>query len=168
MKAKDFFRCVRNAESELKVINAKIEHFHEIGISFGSAYGSIGSRSKGTSRVELAACGAVDASMDLEEQRREFMAIIARAEHIIQKIPQEKYRRILDYHYICGKSFRWISDELEYNDPNSVYRAHGWALQEAQKIMNSTQPKGGQTDGHARDHNPESPSGGRPLERKDR
>ena len=137
MKAKDFFKQVRYAESEIKVINAKIEHFREIGVSIScGTSGSIGNRNRGTSRVELAACGVVDASMDLEAQKREFTAIIARAEHVIQQIPQEKYRRLLDYRYICGKSFRWISDELEYNDPNSVYRAHGFALREAGKIIN--------------------------------
>jgi hypothetical protein len=64
------------------------------------------------------------------------MAIIARAEQIIRNIPQEKYRMILNYRYLCGWSYKSISDELKYNDPNSVYRAHGWALREAQKIIN--------------------------------
>jgi hypothetical protein len=43
---------------------------------------------------------------------------------------------ILNYRYLCGWSYKSISDELKYNDPNSVYRAHGWALREAQKIIN--------------------------------
>jgi hypothetical protein len=64
------------------------------------------------------------------------MAIISRAERVIKQIPQEKYRQILEYKYLCGKSFRWISDELDYTDPNSIYRAHGWALKEAQKVLN--------------------------------
>lgn len=136
MKAKDFFRRVRIAESELKVLNEKLRHYEDIGMSISGSSGVIGNKHRGSSRVELAACGAVDASMDLEKQRREYIAIIRRAERIIEQIPQEKYRHILSYHYLCGKSFRWISDELEYNDPNSIYRAHGWALREAQKIMN--------------------------------
>ena len=140
MKAKDFFRQVRVAESELKVLNAKLQHYEDLGMSLGSSSGTIGNKHRGSSRVELAACGAVDATTDLEKQRREYMAIIARAEQVIKQISQEKYRLILDYRYICGKSFRWISDELEYNDPNSIYRAHGWALKEAQKILNRMKP----------------------------
>lgn len=138
MKAKEFFRQVRIAETELKVLNAKRQHYLDLGISMGgsSTSGTIGSKNRSTSRVELAACGAVDAMQDLEEQRKRYLAIIARAEKVISQIRQEKYRQILDYRYICGKSFRWISDELEYNDPNSIYRAHGWALKEAQKILN--------------------------------
>ena len=47
----------------------------------------------------------------------------------------DKYRKILSYRYLCQWSFRSISDELKYDDPNSVYRAHGWALVKAQEIL---------------------------------
>lgn len=136
MTAKEFFRTVRRAESELKVLNAKLEHYEELGISMGGIAGGTGNRNRSASRVEMAAVGAVDALRDLYDQRREYMAIIARAEHIISQVPQDKYRRILSYHYILGKSLRWISDELDYKDPNSIYRSHGWALYQAQKILN--------------------------------
>ena len=137
MTAREFFRRVRIAESELKTLNAKLDHYEDLGFSLGAVLGStIGNRQKGSSRVEMAAIGAVDVLRDLIAQQREYMAIIARAEQIIRAVPQEKYRKILNLRYICGLSFRSISDELEYNDPNSVYRAHGWALSEAQKIMN--------------------------------
>lgn len=136
MRAKEFFDQVQNAESELKVLNAKLRHYEEIGLSMGGATGVIGNRQKGTSRVELAACGAVDALMGLEDKRAAYMAIIARAEAVIDKVPQDKYRKLLTYRYLCQWSFRSISDELHYNDPNSIYRAHGWALAEAQKILN--------------------------------
>lgn len=149
MTAKELFQRVRWAENELKMLNAKAEHYHDLGLSLGGACGAIGNKSRGTSRVELAACGAADALSDIEEQRRAYLAIIGLAERIIKSIPQEKYRSILTYRYICNKSFRWISDELEYNDPNSIYRAHGWALIEAQKALEREEQekrKGGDAD----------------------
>ena len=127
---------MRIAEKELKVLNAKLRHYEDIGLSLGGATGVIGNKRRGTSRVELAAIGAVDVFRDLIDQQKAYMAIIARAEQIIRNIPQEKYRMILNYRYLCGWSYKSISDELKYNDPNSVYRAHGWALREAQKIIN--------------------------------
>lgn len=141
MTAKEFFRQVRRAESELKLINAKLEHYEELGFPSGGIVSGTGNARKGTSRVELAACGAVDALRDLLDARRDFMGIITRAEGIIKMIPQEKYRKILSYRYLLGKSFRWISDELEYNDPNSIYRSHGWALAAAQRIINAQEKK---------------------------
>ena len=136
MTAKEFFRQVRRAERELKIIKAKLEHYEDLGFSLGGAAGVIGNKQRGSSRVEMAAIGKVDVMRDLVEQQKEYMAIIARAEDIIRQVPQEKYRLILTYLYLLGKSPKWISDELEYNDPNSVYRAKGWALWEAQQIMN--------------------------------
>ena len=136
MTAKEFFRQVRRAERELKIIKAKLEHYEDLGFSLGGAAGVIGNKQRGSSRVEMAAIGKVDVLRDLVDQQKEYMAIIARAEAIIRQVPQEKYRLILTYLYLLGKSPKWVSDELEYNDPNSVYRAKGWALWEAQQIMN--------------------------------
>jgi hypothetical protein len=143
MKAKDFFRQVRVAEAELKILNAKISHYEELGFPRGGIVSGTGNRRKGTSAVELAACSAADALSDLEDQRRRFRAIVGRAEGIIKKIPQERYRQLLSFRYLCGKSFRWISDELDYSDPKSVYRAHGWALREAQKILDTEEKSNG-------------------------
>ena len=136
MTAKEFFRQVRRAERELKIIKAKLEHYEDLGFSLGGAVGVIGNKQRGSSRVEMAAIGKVDVLRDLVDQQKEYMGIIARAEDVIRQVPQEKYRLILTYLYLLGKSPKWISDELEYNDPNSVYRAKGWALWEAQQIMN--------------------------------
>ena len=137
MKAKDFFSQVRRAEKELKILNAKLRHYEDIGLSIGGSSGVIGNKSRGSSRVELAAIGAVDVFRDLVDQQKAYMAIIARAEQVIRNIDQERYRQILNYRYLCGWSFRSISDELGYKDQNSVYRAHGWALSAAQKIINA-------------------------------
>jgi hypothetical protein len=136
MKAREFFRQVRTAESELKILNRKLEHYEEIGLSIGGSSGVIGNKHRGSSRVEMAAIGAVDVMRELIDQQRAYLAIIARAEQVIRGIKQERYRQILNFRYLCGMSFRSISDELKYNDPNSVYRAHGWALHEAQIVLN--------------------------------
>ena len=136
MTAKEFFRQVSRAEKELKILNAKLQHYEDIGFSVGGASGVIGNKSRGSSKVELAAIGAVDVFRELYQQQKEYLAIIARAEQVIRQVPQERYRLILTYMYLLGKSPKWITDELRYNDPNSVYRAKGWALAEAQKILN--------------------------------
>ena len=144
MRAKTFFLDVQHAESELKVIRAKIRHYEEMGLSLASGGGaSAGVHQHGFSRVEASAIGMVDATKDLRDQIRFYTRLISRAERVIKEIPQEKYRQILTYKYLCGWSFRSISDELGYHDPNSVYRAHGWALTEAQKVLNREEKRDG-------------------------
>lgn len=139
MRARDYFRQVRIAERELKMTRAKIRHFQDVAYSItgGSLDSPVVSHSLGPSRVETAAMGIYDATRALERQAEGFIEVIRRAEELIRQIPQEKYREILTLRYLAGWSWRSISDELRYQDEKSVYRAHGWALREAQKILDN-------------------------------
>lgn len=137
MRAKDFFRQVKAAEDELKLINARLRHYEEIGMNISSGFGSSLGGQNGASRVELGAVGAADALTAIEAKRREFEAIIAHAERVIDQVQRDRYRKILTYRYLCDWSFKLISDELKYTDPKSIYRSHGWALGEAQKILDA-------------------------------
>lgn len=139
MRAREYFHRVSIAENELKMIRAQLRHYYDIGLSIQSCPSGGtggGNKTRNTSRVELSAIGIADATEALIRQENEYVKIITQAKILIENIPQEKYRQILTYRYLCGWSFRSISDELGYHDPNSVYRAHGWALTEAQKILN--------------------------------
>ena len=143
MTSKEFFLQVKKAETELKMLQARLRHYEDLGLSSTSNISASGGHQKGNSRVEQAAIGIVDATKDLNDKIRHYSAIITRAEHVIGQIQQEKYRQILSYRYLSGWSFRSISDELKYSDPRSIYRAHGWALAEAQKILNREDNKHG-------------------------
>jgi DNA-binding transcriptional MerR regulator len=133
--AKDFFHQAEASERRLKLLQARLRHYEQIGLSLSPSSGGLPGGHRASSKVETAAVGAIDAARDLHAQISALMAIHNLAQRVIDKIPQEKYRQILTYKYLCGWSFRSISDELAYKDQNSVYRAHGWALQEAQKVL---------------------------------
>lgn len=140
MRAREFFRQVLRAEVELKFLRAKVRHYEDLGLIITSNMSGVGGgHQQGASKVEMAAIGSVDTMTALTERIKEYEATVAKAEQVIRDIPQEKYRQILRYKYLCGWSYRSISDELGYMDPNSIYRAHGWALSEAQKIINKMQ-----------------------------
>ena len=96
------------------------------------------SHSMGASRVETAAVGTIDYLDTLNAKMRAYTVIVSHCQELIEKIPQENYRRLLDMRYLSGMSFRSISDELRYTDRNSVYRAHGYALLEFGKVLEDT------------------------------
>jgi len=137
MNAKEFFRQVKIAERELKLLNAQISHFRDLGLSItgGGMDSPVVSHSRGSSRVETAAMGIFDSTQKLEQQVKEYTSVIAKAQRVVSMIPQDKFRQILTLHYLAGWSFRSISDELKYNDPKSVYKAHKYALDEAQIVL---------------------------------
>ena len=126
------------AEREIRTIKARIRHYQEMGIaSPGNMTNTPVSHSMGSSAVETAAVGIIDALGALNANLGAYEKIVGDAEKRIEKIPQENYRRILTLRYLCGMSFRSISDEMRYTDRKSVYRAHGWALLEMGKVLRS-------------------------------
>ena len=137
MNAKAFFKQVQTAERELKLLKAQIQHYEDLGLSItgGGMDSPVVSHSRGSSRVEAAAMGIFDSTQKLEQQIQQYTQVIARAQVVISQIPQEKFRQVLTYKYLAGWSFRSISDELEYKDSKSVYKVHGFALEEAQKVL---------------------------------
>ena len=57
---------------------------------------------------------------------------------MIGKLDSVKFRRILTLYYLGGKELPEIGKELQYKDSKSVYRAHGYALQALQKLVDIT------------------------------
>lgn len=132
---------VQRAEGKIRIYQAKLRHFEDLGVISASTGTAIGSRQKGASRVELAAVGMVDSARALQAEIDKYSAIVKDAEEVIASLQSETFQKILTLHYLCDMSLRSISDELKYKDPNSVYRAHGWALAEAQKVINEREIK---------------------------
>ena len=136
MTAKEYLMRVSRAEREIKTIQARLRHYREMGMgSPGNMSNTPVTHSTGSSTVETAAVGIVDTLNALNANLGAYTAIVRDAEKLIEKVPQENYRRLLTLRYLCGMSFRSVSDEMNYTDRNSVYRAHGWALLEFGKVM---------------------------------
>ena len=137
MKAKDYFRQIRSIERELKLLRARIRHFNDIGLSItgGTMDSPVVSHSRGSSRVETAAIGLYEAKFALERQAEEYVIRIREAEQMVGFLANERYRQILTLRYLADWTWKSISDELGYRDPKSVYKAHGYALNAVQEIL---------------------------------
>lgn len=136
MQAKEFMQQVQRAEAELRLISAKKRHFDDLAASLGAGVAkATNDTPSGASRVEAAAVGLADVFTELDVKAREYAALIRRATELIEKLPQQKHRQVLTLRYLSGWSWSSIRDEMGYNDPKSVYRVHGWALQELQKLL---------------------------------
>ena len=136
MTAKEFMLSVHRAEQELLVIKAKMNHFNDLMVAIGAHTGSpVIGKPSGASKTETAAVGLVFLTGQMEAKICEYTALIKKAEDLISKIQSDKFRKILTLKYICDWSWRSIQDELGYKDEKSVYRCHGYALKELQKLM---------------------------------
>ena len=135
MRASEMFHAAQQAEEELKILRARVRHYDDLGLTITSTGNASGSGNRGASRVEIAVVGMIDAARDLEAKMAHYAAIVAHAENVISRIESQKFRQILTLHYLCGWKLPKVGEALGYEDRNSVYRAHGWALVEMQKVM---------------------------------
>lgn len=136
MKAKDFMLQVQEAEEELKLVAAKRRHFQDVMLSIGAKMSSTAVHaSNNASKTETAAIGLWETTKLLEEKEQEYVAMIKKAEELIAKLKQKKFRQVLTYRYMCNWSWKSIRDQMDYKDEKSVYRCHGYALKELQKLM---------------------------------
>lgn len=136
MQAKEFMLSVQKAETELKIISAKKRHYADLAMSIGAKIRVVViAKTDNGSKTETAAIGLYEMQELLDQKEKEYTALVRKAEGLIAKIPQEKFRLLLTYKYLCNWSWRSIRDELGYKDEKSVYRCHGYALRELQKVM---------------------------------
>ena len=138
MQAKEFMAQVQRAEKELVSISAKRRHYLDLMMSIGVkaiTSDKVSTQPSGSSKTETAAIGLIEMESQLAEKEREYTALVKKAEALIAKLSQEKFRQVLTFRYLCDWSWRSIRDELGYKDEKSVYRCHGFALKELQKVM---------------------------------
>ena len=134
-RAKDFFLSVRDAEHKLKSLMRRRQHYEEMASNItGMSQGNIRSR-ENRSRTESAALRLIETAEALDDESEQYAELIRQAEALIKRIEKPRYRDVLELRYLCGLSWRTICDEMGYRDQKSAYRVHGWALAEAQKLL---------------------------------
>ena len=139
MKAKDFFLRARSAEQDIKRLESVIDHYRAVSSAKSVKLDAVRVQTSiSSSRVEEAAICIVDSDKLLESEIKEYRQIVRDAEKVIKKISQDRFRQILSLHYLVGMSLADVGSRLGYNDRNSIYRAHGWALAAAQKVLDET------------------------------
>ena len=136
MKAKTFFLRTRSAESDIKRLERLIEHYNTLGASISSKWGGIGGgKGNNSSRVETAAVGIIEAERGILDELNRYRRIVAEAENVISRIPQDRFRQILTLHYLGGMALADVARTMNYKYTENMYKAHGWALAAAQKIL---------------------------------
>ena len=113
-----------------------IDHYTAVGTSISSKWGGLGGRSTNiSSKVETAVIGAVEAQIGISDELTRYRQIVMEAERVISRVPQERFREILTLHYLAGMNLTDVARTIGYKYTENLYRAHGWALREAQKII---------------------------------
>ncbi len=137
MTARDFLLSVQTAERELLLISDRRRHYEDLIMAIGANMGrpSTGKPSGVTDKTQTAAIGLVYLAEQLSKKEQEYVALIKKAEGLIGKLKQDKFREILTRRYLNNESWKTIRDKMDYRDEKSVYRCHGYALKALQGVM---------------------------------
>jgi len=142
VKAKQFFMRARSAEQDIRRLERMIDHYSSVGASISSKWGGIGGgKGNNQSKVETAAVGIITAEQGILSELTRYRQIVAEAENVISRIPQDRFRQILTLHYLAGMTLADVSRTLNYKHTENLYRAHGWALGAAQKIIDQQEER---------------------------
>ena len=133
--AADFFDQVLLARAELQILDNRLDACRDMMYKSSMPVSGLPRGSEGASRVELVSIAMVDAETAVRGHRERLRAIVDYARNVIGKIPQERYRELLTFRYVFGMDWQQVTKRMGYRDRNSVYRAHRWALDEAQTVL---------------------------------
>ena len=126
MTAKEYMEQARYLDMQINSKIEQIRNLNELATKATTVYSDMPhSPNRNTSRMEE----TVVKIIDLENLKREIMRVVNRIE------PAE-YRTILEMRYLQFKKWEQIA-LLMSTDLRWVYRMHGRALNEVQKIINS-------------------------------
>ena len=135
MQAKEYMIRVRKAEQELRTLAARRSHYLDLMQSMCSDPAADRVQHGISSKTENVAIGLASLAEKMAQRSAEYAQIVTEAEELIAKIPQQMFRDVLTYRYLCGMSWRTIRDVMGYKDEKSVYRCHGYALKELQNLL---------------------------------
>lgn len=135
MIAKEFFREVRDSQRAIWAIKHRQERYMDMATCLGGMSESTIRSTERRSRVETAALELVDLSQSLGPAAAGYVQVVQQAERVLQAMPTSRYQELLTRRYILGEKWEAIGAAMQYHGEKSVYKAHGWALREAQKIL---------------------------------
>ena len=136
MTAQQLLRQAAQAGRRIRDIERQRRHLRELAEGAGVSFAALRASSP-ASRVERAAVRLLDLEDDLADELAWCIDAIARAERLIDRVPNERYRTLLMMRYIELRPWPDIQRDIGYADIRSVYRIHKRALHAAEKMATS-------------------------------
>lgn len=150
MNAKQYFRRIRDTERRIAELKARQAHIRDL------AYGNMRLSSSGVrsssgnhSRLETAVIRLLDMDDRIAAELQACHDQIAEARALIDRIHEETYRSLLSMHYVSGLHWETIAQTMNYSVAH-IYRLHGLALREADRILRSMKGATHETDSSVR------------------
>lgn len=131
-----FLERAMEAEKEIKRLRDREKRYREMAEGLGGGTGGVGGHGGGArSRLEEAVAELDELREYVAKRVKELAQEIMEVESVIEGVKTERYREVLERRYLHDEMWLRVSKEMGYQDEKSVYRVHGWAIKEAEKVL---------------------------------
>ena len=137
MTAKEIFQASYAAVREIRRLEQRRAHYLAMAASVAGLSQTPVTGGEKHSRTETAAIGLAELADQMAVRAAEYLAVVRKAENLVEKLEKPRFREVLTLRYIQGYSWEDVSRLMGYVDPGSVFRVNRWALQAAQKFLNA-------------------------------
>lgn len=133
MTAREYMARVRNAAKEIKTLARQRDHLLDVATAVSSP-GEMVKSSPG-SRVERAAVSIADLEAMIDAESAAYRALYEDAQRTLAQLKSQRARDVLTLRYMAGMAWADVAGAMGFKDEKSVFRLHGRALKELQKIL---------------------------------
>lgn len=138
MTAKELFSSALVAQRELERLKLQREKLLVLaGPATAQIKETVSHGNLPSSRVEICVESLDELDHLYIERTTSWMDLIREADRIIMQIKKPRQREVLQLRYMCGLKWEEIREKMEYSDVRSVHKMHGWALAEADRVIES-------------------------------
>lgn len=134
MAAKEVLNYCERQQRALHAIMERQERYRTVAEGITTRLTGMPGSQNRNSRVEEAAIALVDLSDKLCECALRYKDAVEQVERVLCRMPTARYQEVLSRKYILLQSWEQIAEAMGFSDVSTVYKAHGRALQEFDRL----------------------------------
>lgn len=136
MNAKEYLKRIARSEANIKAKRERLAVMREMSVGIGSPEMSDMPKNPnhGTSRMEEAVVRMITLEQEIRRDEERLRTDKTAALDLIGRIPNPEYQTVLISRYFKNESWESIAEAMFYTE-RWIYKLHGWALQELDKIL---------------------------------
>lgn len=138
MNVERYLNQAIEAEHRIRDIQEQRSHLWAMVTRTTPALSGMPSAPSDGNRKEDGLAKLADLDTKLENEMTKLTEIIQDVDSTIQRVTNEKQRRLLHLRYLCGKSWRDIQRELGYSNGRSLYYTHKHAKRAVMTMLSET------------------------------
>ena len=136
MTAKEYLKQAERIELRIQIKKQRLQGYKDLATKVNTLISDMPSGTRDVHSKEKLMVQIVDLEQEIEAELQQLIDVKREINNTLSQIPNDDYRLLLELRYICNERWERIARQLHYSK-RSVYRHHGRALMELEKILSA-------------------------------